>query len=365
MKLSPQQAMALAIEEGRKGAGFVSPNPLVGCVILSRDHELLAQGHHARVGDAHAEINALKSITDRSRLNGAHVYVTLEPCAHKGRTGSCAKHLAGLPIASVTYGLEDPNPLVSGKGAEILRSAGKRAERFTELQGELEDLAEIFLMNMREKRPFVALKIASSLDGQVALADGQSQWITGVEAREHVQFLRGCYDAVLTGVGTIKKDNPRLNSRDPRFKNKTQIAVVLDPRGELRFSGLKLLEVRRPQDVIWVTGPDVTVDPQGVRQVRAPIQDGRFDLRSLLAQLKEVNIHSLMVEAGPMTNSAFLSADLVDRLDLFVAPKVLGGGLSWTSDLKIPSLGQALRLSRLKMRTFGEDFLISGRLLWS
>src|SRR5262245_40143194 len=145
MKLTPKEAMAVAIEEGRKGAGFVSPNPLVGCVILDRNGEFVAKGYHAKIGDLHAETHALQHVADPSRLDGAQFFVTLEPCAHEGRQPSCAKTLAALPIASVTYGLQDPNPKVSGQGVEILRRAGKKVELITELRPELEELAEIFL----------------------------------------------------------------------------------------------------------------------------------------------------------------------------------------------------------------------------
>jgi diaminohydroxyphosphoribosylaminopyrimidine deaminase/5-amino-6-(5-phosphoribosylamino)uracil reductase len=191
MFLTPNEAMKLAIEEAARGAGFVAPNPLVGCVILSRDGALIGRGHHERIGEGHAEVRALESVADVSQLNAAQVFVTLEPCAHQGRTPSCAEALAKLPIASVTYGLEDPNPLVAGKGAEILRAAGKTVQIFGGLKTELEEACEIFLMNMREKRAFVALKAAASLDGKIALPDGSSQWITGEESRAHVQSLRG------------------------------------------------------------------------------------------------------------------------------------------------------------------------------
>lgn len=366
MILSPREAMALAIEEGKKGAGFVSPNPLVGCVILSRQFELLGKGYHARVGEAHAEINALNDVADKSLLEGAHIYVTLEPCAHVGRTESCARRIAALPVASITYGLQDPDPRVSGRGAEILREAGKSVEWFSDLQAELEELAESFLLNQRKQRPFVVLKIASSLDGQVSLKDGSSQWITGEPARSHVQYLRGCYDAVVTGSGTIEKDNPRMNSRDERFHSKRQRLVVLDPRGRLRFSGRRVLEVRRAEDIYWVTGPDASAEGNaGVVHLKIPLRDGRFDLSVLLGELMNAGVYSVFVEAGPITASSFLAAEKVDRLYAFLAPKLVGQGLSWTSDLKIRSLDQALRLNGMRTTTLGDDLLVTGRLLWS
>jgi diaminohydroxyphosphoribosylaminopyrimidine deaminase/5-amino-6-(5-phosphoribosylamino)uracil reductase len=356
--------MLLAIKEGKRGAGFVSPNPLVGCVILDRDGRLLSKGYHARLGEAHAEVNALNQIEDPNRLDGAHVYITLEPCAHEGRTPSCAKTLSHLPIAAVTFGLQDPNPLVSGKGAEILRAAGKKVEVFSELQNELEDLAEIFLTNMKSRRPFVAVKVGASLDGKIALPDGSSQWITGEKSREHVQYLRGCYDAVLTGVGTFLRDNPRLNSRHPSFAQKKQKVILLDPSGK-SFSRLKdsnLILMRESGDVTVVTGPLGMVAPAGVNHIEVPDAEGSFDLQALMGDLGAVGIHSFFVEDGPYTVTSFLRAKLVDRLYLFQAMRILGEGLSWTSSFSIASLTQAIELRNVTHDHFGSDLLISGRI---
>jgi len=361
-KLTPHEAMALAIQEGKKGAGFVSPNPLVGCVILDRDGRLLAKGHHARVGQNHAEVNALAEIDDPNRLDGAHVFVTLEPCAHEGRTPSCAKLLATTPIAAVTYGVEDPNPLVAGQGAAILRAAGKRVDLFPGLQTELEELAEIFFLNMRSKRPFVAVKVAASLDGKVALKDGTSQWITGEESRDHVQYLRGCYDAVLTGVGTFLKDDPRLNSRHPRFVGKKQKLILLDPQGKSfpKLEDSALAKVRDQEDIIIVTGPLGFRPPLG-QQLEIPDAEGSFDIPALLSGLQGLGVHSLLVEAGPYTVSQFLRSKITDRLFLFVAPKLLGDGMSWTSGFTLGSLEKAISFADCRVQNLGSDFLFTGR----
>ncbi|HMN67835.1 MAG TPA: bifunctional diaminohydroxyphosphoribosylaminopyrimidine deaminase/5-amino-6-(5-phosphoribosylamino)uracil reductase RibD [Bdellovibrionales bacterium] len=364
MALLPLEAMRLAIQEGKKGAGFVSPNPLVGCVILDRERRLLAKGHHARVGQDHAEAAALREIEDPNRLDGAHVYVTLEPCAHEGRTASCAKALARLPIASVTYGLQDPNPLVSGKGAEILRSAGKRVDLFADLQDELEELAEIFLLNQRRARPFVALKVASTLDGRVAMHDGTSRWITGEASRDHVHYLRGCYDAVLTGVGTFLRDDPRLNSRHGLFAAREGKVVLLDPEGE-SFSALGksgLSSVYKPENMFIVTGQGVSAPPVGRQIVATDRGDRDFDLPGLLMVLREEGINSVFVEAGPLTASSFLRAQLVDRLYLYLAPKLMGDGLSWSSALKVRTLDLAPSLKNPRWEGFGQDMMVTGRL---
>lgn len=361
------EAMQLAITEGKKGAGFVSPNPLVGCVILDRNGNLMSSGFHERVGEAHAEVNALNAIQgDSDALEGAHVYVTLEPCAHQGRTGSCATHLSALPIASVTYGLEDPNPLVSGKGAEILRRAGKKVERFAQLQVELEELAEIFLLNMRQKRPFVSLKIASSLDGKIALRDGTSQWITGEGAREHVHFLRGSHDAVVSGMGTFLRDQPRLNSRDPRFEKKAQRIILLDSDGKSypHLKNSQIAKVRASEDIWIVTGPGIGEPPIG-RQIKVTDRDRNLDLGELMTVLMSENVNSLLVEGGAVTASSFMQARLVDRLHLFLAPKLLGDGLSWTSAFSLAHLDQAIRIDNLRTEFYDEDLLLTGKPRWA
>lgn len=356
--------MKLAIEEGRKGAGFVSPNPLVGSVILDRNYNLVGKGYHQKLGEAHAEINALKEIENPNHLDGAHIFVTLEPCAHEGRTPSCAKALAKLPIASVTYGLDDPNPLVSGKGAKILKEAGKTVTKFSELGEELEELAEIFLMNMRAKRPFIAAKVASSLDGKIALRNGESKWITGEESRAHVQYLRGCYDAVLTGVGTFLRDDPSLNSRDARFAQKPSKVVLLDPSGKSfgKLAGSKLLSVRGPEDVVIVTGLTGKDAPLGIRKFEIPDADGQFEMPAFMEAMREAGLHSLFVEAGSYTVSSLLKAKVIDRLYLFQAPKILGDGMDWTPGMTFSSLSQVPVLRTTRVKQFGSDVLVSGRL---
>lgn len=363
--LTPAQAMNLALQEGRRGAGFVSPNPLVGCVILDSERRLIGQGYHARLGGDHAEIAALKSVKDREALRGAHVYVTLEPCAHQGRTPSCAKHLAELPIARVIYGIEDPNPQVAGKGAALLRAAGIECEEMTEFRSACRDLAEIFFVNMTEKRPFVAVKVAASLDGRIALKNGESRWITNEESRAFVHELRGEYDAVLTGTGTVLTDDPRLDSRQERFQDKPQKLIVLDPQGRLggEWPRLKCFQARDPKNIIWVTGDSVNPGKAGVQHLPWPLINGRIPLSSLAQPLLERNIFSYLVEAGGDTVSGFLSERAVDRLYLFVAPRILGQGRSWTEGLHIETLDQSRDLTNLQIRSFGRDLLISARLV--
>lgn len=371
----------MAIEEAYKGAPYVSPNPLVGCVVLDSQGNLLSTGYHQKYGQAHAEVNAIQGLTEE-QLRGAHVIVTLEPCAHQGKTPSCAKMLARLPIAKVTYGLVDPNPLVAGQGAQILRDAGIKAEEFSSadkekfefVRAELEKVCEAFLWNFRQKKIFVALKVATSLDGQIALKSGESQWITGPESREYVHYLRSCYDAVLVGKGTVSVDDPSLNVRLKDISKENKV-VVLDSRGELlsQFSKLKLAQAHKAENIYWCVGDshlascqdviaDLSSQPQLVGVPQS--QEGALDLEVLLAELYKRGMRSLMVEGGAQVASQFVAQGLVNRLWLFMAPVVLGagGGISWTQKMSIAHMKEKKVLGQIQYMRFGQDLCWTGLL---
>ena len=230
--LSADQAMQLAIDVASGGASFVSPNPLVGCVVVDQQHRFLAFGFHHKYGEHHAEVDALLKLTSEE-LKNSIFYVTLEPCAHQGKTGSCAQRLALLPLDKVIFGLIDPNPLVAGQGAAILKNAGKEVLEYQgPLKNDLNELCEVFLKNYIQKKLFVAAKVATSLDGQIALKTGESQWITSPASRSYVHELRSYYDAVLVGRKTIEIDNPSLDIRHPQIKKET-VLIILDPQATL------------------------------------------------------------------------------------------------------------------------------------
>ena len=377
--ISPAMAMRLAIDTGHKGAGFVSPNPLVGCTIVDRDHRLLAVGYHHRVGAAHAEIDALKKLSRPEDLMGCHVYVTLEPCAHQGRTPSCAKTLAPLNPESLTYAVEDPNPLVAGKGAEILRLAGVKTQRFedridvsaverTELTEQAEELAEIFLTGFRLKRPFVAVKVATSFDGQMAMRSGESKWITGEIAREHVQLLRARYDAVLIGHGTYAADNPSLNVRHPKYPDFKNRVVLLDPHGKSSASieASKLAQVR-PASHLFIVTSDQIKKPNGAgyQHIALPVNaNGDFDIDQLLAALKDKGLTSILVEGGAHTFGSFFESGRVDRLHAYVAPILLGGrhGLGWSSHFGGQSMVERIQFNQVTHQNLGPDLYWTARL---
>lgn len=364
--LSPLQAMQIAIAEAYKGIGAVSPNPLVGCVILDSQMRFLSKGYHQKIGGHHAEINALNGLSEAD-LKGATVFVTLEPCAHEGRTPSCAKALAKLPIKKLVYGLQDPNPLVAGQGAEIVKSAGIQVELFNELQDELEEVCEHFLWNFREKKVFVSLKVASSLDGFMGLQNGESKWITSEQSREIAHVLRAAHDAIVVGRGTLLADNPKLNVRHPRLDKKLKV-IVLDSNG-IALSKLNELELAKHHDsknlyfIVSDKHKDL-MNPLGVNIVRVPTEAGFLSLKSLLAELWNLGIKSIFVEGGARVLSSFISEGLAQRLYLFQAPILLGAkaGRSWSEQVKIDSMSSRISLKNHKLIKLDVDSLMTGRL---
>lgn len=387
--LSEIEAMRLAIAEAWRGAGRVSPNPPVGCVILDAENKFLAKGFHAQLGAAHAEAAALARLAnmhelprlDREwdlsgvpveQLQGARVFVTLEPCAHLGKTPSCASTLAKLPIKEVIYGLQDPNPLVSGRGREILLKAGKECRRMNEvvdsihLERELIDVCEHFLVNFQHSRPFVTLKVATSLDGVFGLRDGESQWITGERSRQFAQFFRGSHDAILVGRATVARDNPSMTIRHPHFSDLKKKVVVIDTKGELlERNDLKLFRMHAPENLIWAVGQGFHGKPKvPVELVRVSADDRSLSLASLHDRLWELGIRSLFVEAGGKTLSAHLKAQTADRLLLFQAPTILGAenGRIWSEGFHIDHLQDGVRLDSVRRVSLGEDLLTTGRL---
>lgn len=366
-KLTLDQAMQVALRVAMGGIGKVSPNPLVGAVLLAPDGTCLATGFHAFVGGPHAEADLLDKLQEDQIPKGSTMAVTLEPCAHKGRTPSCAHRLAKLPLGEVVYGLMDPNEKASG-GAQVLKNAGIKA---TEYQGPLKDslkeLCEVFYHNVKTGLPFVALKCGATLDGKIALREsGESQWITGEVSRLHTHFLRAMYDAVLIGERTFVVDNPSLTVRHPDFPDHENKVVILSPRGEAwpKFEGSKIGAHHKPENIIWVSAPGFEPKSDLVCARTCPLTaDGFFDTEVLLKNLIDGGIYSLLVEGGSRTLSKFLTDKAAQRLHLFVAPKILGGkGLDWAEGFAVAHLDEALEIQDGRWSAMGEDLYFTGRL---
>ena len=351
--------------------GFVSPNPPVGCVILDRDHRFLSSGFHQSYGKEHAEIIALNKIKKKELLNAAFVYVTLEPCAHFGKTPPCVETLVQYPLFQVVYGMKDPNPKTDGAGIEKLNRRGIQTEPFSAFEGEIKKLYEVFSFNMRERRTWAALKAAVTLDGIMALSDGSSQWISSDISRKYISRLRGCYDGVLIGAGTFLQDNPRLNSRHPPYQAKKNKVVVLDPKGvSLKHIKSSRLAEARPLSHIMVVVADslkisVNLLPDFTLK-RHPLNgEGRFDLCSLLSDLyREEGLASLLVEGGEAVFSSFLQQKAARRLYQFVSPRFLGGvrGRGFTASFSGEGITQTALLKNMEITKTGSDFLVTGLL---
>lgn len=385
--LSIAQAMAIAIVEGYKGAQLASPNPLVGCVVVDGNGRFLSKGHHEVYGSAHAEINALRGL-DKEHLQNATMIVTLEPCAHVGKTGSCALHIKDLPIKRVIYGVMDPNHLVAGKGAQILKDAGKEAIVFSEfsdaknpisnseyslLKNQIEILSENFLTNFREKRPFVALKWAQSLDGKMALQNFESQWITNSESRNHAHYLRSIYDVTVIGSGTIMKDNPKLNIRLENVSKENRI-LVLDSKATV-FQSYEKLEIskhHKKENVFFVVDPTVSdvikifnlsKEPPGAFKNILFLQknkEGIFPLNDVHQFCFERGMKSIIVEGGAGTLNHYFKQKAFDRVYSFIAPTFMGNGIGYSDKYSIESMSQKPSLKSVEKYSFGDDTLISG-----
>ncbi len=350
--------MARALKLAARGRYSARPNPMVGCVLV-RDGAVLAEGFHARTGEAHAERLALDAAGD---ARGATAYVTLEPCAHHGRTGPCADALIGAGVARVVAATTDPNPAVSGRGLARLAEAGIVTATGL-LEAEARTLNRGFIKRMESGRPFVRVKIASSLDGGTAMSSGESQWITGPEARADVQRLRAASGAVLTGIGTVLADDPRLNVRDDTLPIPAQpLRAILD--SDLRTpASVELLQ--SPGAVrIYHCGDNVRGDLEDAGATLVPVaeHDGRVDLGAVLEDLGRLEVNDVLVEAGAELAGAFAMRHLVDEYVIYQAPLLLG---SETRPMLLASawrrLGQGQALHVTDRRLVGPDLRITAR----
>ena len=359
--------MARALEVAERGARTAHPNPNVGCVI-ARGGEIIAAGWHERAGGPHAEAAALLALADESAAAGATAYVTLEPCSHQGRTPPCADALIRAKIGRVVYSIDDPNPEVAGRGAAKLRSAGIEVATGL-LAAEAEELHAGYLKRRRTGRPFVRVKVGMSLDGRTALADGTSKWITGEAAREDVQQWRARSAAVLTGVGTVLADDPRLDVRLPGT-SRQPLRVILDTN--LRTPPAARLLEGDPKplifNVFWSGDDDASrrtaLESRGAELATAASLSGpagkkRLPLPFVLDRLGEREVNEVLVEAGPTLTGAFVQQGLADELLLYMAPKLLGPQARPLFDLPpLVDLQKAQRFMIIDQRQIGEDLRV-------
>jgi diaminohydroxyphosphoribosylaminopyrimidine deaminase/5-amino-6-(5-phosphoribosylamino)uracil reductase len=355
-----QRALALA----RAGIGRTEPNPRVGCVIVSADgRRILGEGHTQPAGQAHAEVMALRDADARGAdVRGATAYVTLEPCAHHGRTGPCCDALVAAGIARVVASLTDPNPLVAGQGFARLRAAGVAVE--TGPGGaESRELNLGFFSRMVRARPWVRLKIAASLDGQTALANGRSQWITGGQARADGHAWRARAGALLTGIGTVLEDDPRLDVRLVPAPRQPHL-VVVDSRLETPLGARLFLPGR--QLFIYTATDDAArrtaLEAQGATVVPLPGPGGKVDLAAMLRDLARREVNELHVEAGHKLNGSLVREGLVDEFLVYLAPKLLGAGRGMVQIGPLASLENAVQLEFREIGPVGADLRLLARI---
>ena len=321
--------MIEALHLAAKGGRMVSPNPMVGAVLV-KGNKILARGYHRDFGGAHAEVDCLSRY--RGPLQGTTMYVTLEPCTHYGKTPPCAQLLAYTPIARIVVAMVDPNPLVAGKGIKLLRRAGKKVDVGV-MAGEAADLNHRFIRAVTHHRPYVHVKIAQTLDGKITLGEGKDRWVTGPEARQVVHAMRSDYDAVLVGAGTVVTDDPRLTVRG--MSGTDPHVVILDGALQMRDSA-KVIRAGRRRMVFVVTttralrenpGRAAALARAGVQVLGVEGTRGRFVLSDVLGVLYDEGIGSLLVEGGGDVFGQCAAAGVIDEMSVFVAPVLAPSGI--------------------------------------
>ncbi len=365
------QYMARAITLAKKGRYTTSPNPCVGCVIVSQG-QIIGEGFHIQAGGPHAEINALNQAKKAGHSpEGATAYVTLEPCSHTGKTPPCASALIEAKVAKVVVGMQDPNPLVSGRGIEMLRDAG--IEVYTGcLESACQTINPGFNQRMSLQKPFVQLKLAASLDGRTAMASGESKWITSYQARKDVQEYRAQACAILTGSGTVLADNPNLNVRASDFHHpeypaeqlRQPVKIVIDNQALLTPD----LNLFKDNAIVYLVGnasrqysPDL-IWSENTRFIHLSGDSNHVDLAVLMTELAKLQINHIWVEAGAKLAGALIQQQIVDELIIYQAPKLLGENTKGLLDIaELTQLSQAIEWQYQDVRQVGPDLKITLR----
>jgi diaminohydroxyphosphoribosylaminopyrimidine deaminase/5-amino-6-(5-phosphoribosylamino)uracil reductase len=355
--------MKLALNLARKGRGYVSPNPMVGAVIV-KNGRIISRGYHQRFGGNHAEINALKNAAED--VAGSTLYVTLEPCCHEGKTPPCIDSIVKHKIARVVIGTIDPNPLVSCQGINYLQSRSIEV-KIGVLENNCRKLNEVFFHFMETGLPFVTIKYAQTLDGRIATATGESQWISSETSLKYTHQLRASHDSILVGAGTVIKDNPELTVRLVRGRNPLRVIVDSElkiPKQAKVFqniSGARTLiaTIKTSADPKFQSIADSGVEIITIKADRK----GNVDLIKLFKILAARNISSILIEGGAQIITSTLKNNLANRLITIIAPKILGSGIEAVGDLNIRKLSLAKKLSIQKFSRCGDDLIIDSRLI--
>lgn len=357
--------MRMAIDLARKGWGKTRPNPLVGSVIV-RDDKVISQGYHAAYGGPHAEVNAIANLKENPA--GSTIYVNLEPCSHYGKTPPCANALVKAGFRKAVIGMTDPNPLVSGRGIEILKSNGIEVTSGV-LQQECIKLNEIFIKYITKKLPFVMIKSAMSLDGKIATFSGDSKWISNEESRLFVHNLRYRVSAIMVGINTVIRDNPSLTARVPGLDINDPIRIVVDPSGRIPLDA-KVINSSKTAPLILAVSRKISDDKakflsnNNVKIIFCPSPNGRIDLHKLMENLYEMKIDSVLIEGGGHLNYSAIEAGIVDKVLMFISPLIVGGrdALTPFEGKGVEKINKAFSLRNIELKSFRDNILVEGYL---
>jgi len=353
--------MRLALALAKKGEGKVSPNPMVGAVLV-KNNKLIAKGYHRYFGGPHAEIETLRKAKDKAK--GATLYITLEPCSHYGKTPPCTQAIIGAGVRKVIAATIDPNPLNSGRGIRILRENGIKTEVGI-CEEKAKKLNEAFFKFIREKIPFVVVKAGVSLDGKIATFTGKSKWITTQKSREAAHKLRNKFDAILVGINTVIKDDPELLPPSGR----KFLRVILDSRLRVPLSSKVLKDQKKAPTLIFTT-PKANLKKmrilknEGIK-IDVVEKKDKVPLKKVLSYLGELGVISLLVEGGAEIIGSFFEENLVDKIYLFISPRIIGGknSLSWVGGKGIDSLDKSPKLRISSLKRIDEDIFLEGYIL--
>ena len=359
-KIYMKRALALA----KKGAGFVSPNPMVGAVIV-KNGEIIGEGYHEKYGELHAERNALKNCKESPK--GATLYVTLEPCCHYGKTPPCTEAIIESGISRVVIGTLDVNPVVAGKGAKILADNGVRVEVGV-LEKECRKLNRIFNKYMTSKLPYVVMKYAMTADGKIATVSGESRWITGDAARENVHRLRKNLSGIMVGVSTVIADDPSLNCR-LKEPSKDPVRIICDSHLKTPLDSNVVKTARINQTIIATSSEDSRriseYEKSGCKVINIPQGSNGIDLNFLMRELGNMGIDSILLEGGGTINYSALESKIVDEIHIHMAPKIFGGNSkSPVEGAGISDINRAIKLNPIDTKWYGNDLVIENEVIY-
>ncbi len=355
--------MKRALELSKKAVGFVNPNPLVGAVIV-KDNKIIGEGYHEYFGGPHAEVNAFANV--KENVEGATMYVTLEPCSHYGKTPPCADAIVKNKIAKVVIGMIDPNPLVAGRGIEILKKNGIQV--ITGIMDlEIMKTNEIFIKYIAEKQPFCIMKTAMTLDGKIATVNGDSKWISNEKSRAYVHELRQRVTGIMVGIGTVLKDDPELTTRREGLLSLNPTRIIIDSKARIPLEA-KVLKCDEKTKTIIVTTEFAdkskieAIKQRGAEVIVTQSKNNWVDLKNLMTLLGEMGIDSILLEGGSTLNYSAIEEGIVDKVITFISPKIFGGtsGKTPVGGKGIEHVKDSIALLDIDITRFNEDIMIEG-----